>query len=75
MVEHMLPVERLEVNLARHHVVYFEKGKHDLAAAGGKEKWTKLMTWFESNHQHPNSRHIRYVEYPKYFTWNKGARR
>ena len=34
-------------------------------------KPTKLLAWFTANEKFENARHIRYIDYPKYFTWNK----
>lgn len=28
------------------------------------------MAWFDVNKMYPNARHIRYIEIPKFFTWN-----
>ncbi len=43
MVEHVACVERLEVDLEGHHVMYYEKGKLYTAAAREKEDGTKLV--------------------------------
>ena len=32
------------------------------------------MAWFNANSNYPSASHIRYVDFPKYFTWNKTNR-
>ena len=71
MVEHHPSVERLEVHLEGKQTVYFEKGNESAAAMKSKTKSTKLIAWFEANQKFKNANHIRYIEFPKYFTWNK----
>ena len=68
IVEHDPKVARLEVHLEGKHVVYFEEGKENNAAE--KNKITKLMAWFIVNTKYVNARHIKYIDFPKYFTWN-----
>ena len=34
----------------------------------------KLLAWFEANQKFENARHIRYINFPKYFTWNNTDR-
>ena len=75
MVEHEPSVERLEVHLEGHHVVYFEEGDHENAKNTGKEKTTKLLGYFDANRQYSNARHIRYVNFPKYFRWHSTDRK
>lgn len=70
IVEHNPTVERLEVHLEGRHTVYFEQGLEKTAAERGSEKATKLMAWFAANEQYANAKHIRYIDYPKYFVWN-----
>ena len=67
-------VERLEVHLQDHHTVYFAEGEEKNAVEQGGSLRTKLTAWFLSNIKFPNSNHIRYIDYPRYFTWVKKDR-
>ena len=71
MVEHEPFVERLEVNLEGHHIVYYKEGEHENAKTVGKEKSTKLLAYFSANRKYPNARQIKYVDFTKYFRWDK----
>ena len=50
-----------------HHTVYFREGQEQAAAT--REDHTKLTAWFEANTRYPGARHIPYVRFPEYFTW------
>ncbi len=67
MVESRPIMKRPDAHLDGRHIVYFEEGQHEKAADTGKEKSTKLMTWFHASEQSPHARHISYVDFPKYF--------
>ncbi len=73
MVEHQPPVERLEVHIEGHHIIYFQECEHNKAVDTGKANSTKLMTWLQANESFSNARNIPYVDFPKYFRWNKGS--
>ncbi len=72
MVEQEPTIERLEIHLEGHHSVYFKEGEYDKAKMMGKEKTTKLLGYFNANREYGNALDIRYVDFPKYFTWKKG---
>ena len=74
IVEHDPSVVRLEVHLEGEHIVYFNEGEENEAMRRSEEKRTKLMAWFNANSNYPSASHIRYVDFPKYFTWNKSNR-
>ena len=74
MVEHETSFERLEVYLEGHHVVNYKEGEHENAKIVGKEKSTKLIVYFTANQKYPNACHIHYVDFPKYFRWDKTGR-
>ncbi len=59
------------MHLEGRHIVYFKERQHEKAADKGKEKSIKLMAWFHSNEQFLYGRHNSYVDFPKYFLWNK----
>ena len=69
IVEHDPNVVRLEVHLKGQHIVYFEEGEEKEAVRKSEDKRTKLMYWFIANENYPNARHVRYVDFPKYFWW------
>ena len=68
------PVVRLDVHLEGHHIVYFHEGEPEAAAARSRAG-TKLTEWFAANEKYTNARHIRYDDFPRYFTWNKAQRK
>ncbi len=70
VVEHHPSVERLEVHLEGKHKVYFEKSNEEIAAFKSENKPTKLIAWFEANKRFSNAHHIRYIDFPKYFSWS-----
>lgn len=72
--EHEPTVERLEVHLGGHHIVYFQEGEHEKPKAAGSQKSTELLAWFSEDQKFPNARHIRYIGFPKYFRWDKGLK-
>ena len=74
MVKHEPSVERLEVHLEGHHIVYYKEGEHENAKTVGKEKSTKLIAYFSANQKYPNAGHFCYVDFPKYFLWDKSGR-
>ncbi len=67
-VEHHSSIERLEVYSEGKHKVYFEKGNEEVAALKSENKPTELIAWFEANKKFSNAHHIRYIEFPKYYT-------
>ena len=73
-MENKPSVERLEVHLEGHYIVYYKDGEHENAKTVGREKSTKLIAYFSANQQYPNARHIHYVDFPKYFRWDKTGR-
>ena len=75
MVEHQSPVERLEVHLEGHHTIYFESGNEQQAALKREEKPTKLTRWFKAYTNFPSARHIRYANFPTFFSCNKKERK
>ena len=70
IVEHNPNIVRLEVHLEGQHVVYFNEGEEQAALVQSKNKRTKLMAWFAANSRYKNASSIRYVDFPKFFTWN-----
>ena len=66
IVKNYPPVVRPEVHTENHHTIYFREGQE--AAAAAREPGTKLLEWFKANAKYPCARHIRYDEFPRYFT-------
>ena len=66
-------VERLEVHLEGHHIVYYKEG-HENAKTIGKERSTKPLAYFSANEQYQNALQIFCVDFPKYIRWDKAAR-
>ena len=65
------PLSEIEVHLEGLHVVYYKEGEHENAKIVGKEKSTKLIAYFTANQKYPNACHVHYVDFPKYFRWDK----
>ena len=74
MVEHEPSVERLAVHLEVHHTVYYNEGEHEDEKILGKEKSTKLIAYLVANRKYKNAKSFLYVDFPKYFTWDKAKR-
>ena len=64
-------MKRLEVHLEDSHKVYLENGEEETAALKSNSNPAKLLGWFAANERFTNARHIRYIDYPKYFSWSK----
>ena len=71
MGEHESSVDRLEVHLEDHHNVYYKEGENENAKTLGKEKSTKLIAYIAANQKYKHAKPILYVDFPKYFTWDK----
>ncbi len=74
MVEHEPSIERFEVHLEGQHIVYCKEGEHENAKTVDKEKSTKLIAYFFANQQYPNAQYIHYIDFSKYFHWDKAGR-
>ena len=72
-MEHEPTVERIEVRLEGHHVVYYKEVVHENAKTMGKEKSTKILAYFSANQQYQNAIHMFYLDFLKYFRWDKAA--
>ncbi|CDF39089.1 ATP dependant DNA helicase [Chondrus crispus] len=72
IVDRNPPVVRLAVHLPNHHTVYFEEGREQEAALR-PATGTKLTEWFKANEKYPSARHIRYHQFPRYFTSEEEA--
>jgi len=67
-------VVRLDVHLPGRHTVYYQE--QDAAQVLERDRaGTKLTEWFLANQLYPGGREIRYVDFPKYFTWNKPTKK
>ena len=74
IVENNPHVERLEVHLSNHHTLFFRDGEEKNAVERGENHITKLTAWFKGTSVLPNSNHIRYIDYPRYFIWVKNEK-
>ncbi len=67
IVDNHPPVYRLKVHTEGHHTAYFREREETPAAL--KEPQTKLTEWYKANTKYPGSNHLRYDEFPRFFTW------
>ena len=72
IVNNQPPVVRLEVHLESHYTVFFRQGEERNAVL--RNSTTKLEAWFKANEKYPGARHIGYVYFARYFTWQKGQK-
>lgn len=66
-------VVRLDVHLENYHTVYFREERQQ-QAANRPRPGTKITEWFAANRRWPGAFHIKYAEFPCYFTWNKSPK-
>ena len=74
IVENESSVDRIEINLECNHIFYYKECALENEKTMWKEKSTKLLACFFATGQYPNARHIHYVDFPKYFLWDKIGR-
>lgn len=60
----------LDAHLENHHTEYLWEGWQG-QAANQSRPGTKITEWFAGNRKWPGAVHIKYSNFPCYFTWNK----
>ncbi|XP_064215709.1 uncharacterized protein LOC107398926 [Tribolium castaneum] len=60
----------LPVHLPHHQEVMFEEGEDIQRIEELSTKPSKLMAWFQLNHDNPEARIYKYTDIPEYYTWH-----
>jgi len=59
---------------AQHNIVFNDNEDLDDAADRAQHSVSMLMAWFQVNKVYPMANCYTYVEFPKYYVWNKRAK-
>jgi hypothetical protein len=69
-------ITRLAVHLENEQIVYFDEDdeEENIEEILNNSKKTTLTEWFNMNLQHPESKHLKYMNFPDEYVWNKSSK-
>lgn len=61
---------KLAVHTENSQYVYFNENETDFEKTLNRSKKTTLTEWFEANKNYPDTRYLKYMDFPDAYTWN-----